>query len=117
MNIADLRQRVNNGEQLLTLFKDQYKVMQPEQDIVNRTVTHDVLEAETKIYDFGNKLTLLIPTAKGWLVLDRILGTPKFKPQIIGVIAEETDLYKRESYILDGMTDHDVLNYLEELQT
>lgn len=116
MDIQQLRTKVNAGVDLLKLLKQEYpQINHPDVDAINHIVLMKADVDKGTIFGYQNKVTICLPTTKGWLILDKLFGESKYRPQIVGVIAEETDLYKRETYVLDGMSDHDVINYLQEL--
>lgn len=110
------RSAVINGETLFSLLDADFNsIHNPPVDTVNAIIQEEPTWDRRVILKDDNKSTICIPTTKGWLVLDKPLTSPKYRPHILGAIAAEDNKYIRETYILSGMTEHDVLNYLEEL--
>lgn len=115
-NIAEWRTRVVNGETLLTILQEECEVINnPTLDTVNAIIQEPTKWENRVILFDGKKHIVCLPTPKGWLVLDKSMTNAKYIPQILGAIASEENRYVRETYVLTGMKDHDVLNYLEEL--
>lgn len=116
LNIAEWRDRVVCGETLLTVLQEECEVINnPTPDTVNAIIQEPTDWKNRVILFDGQKYTVCLPTPQGWLVLDKPMISPKYAPQILGAIAAETDQYIRETYVLAGMNDHDILNYLEKL--
>jgi hypothetical protein len=114
--VNEWRKAISNGETLFSLLDEDFaSIHNPPVDTVNAIIQESPTWDRRVILKTDDKSTICIPTVKGWLVLDKPLTSPKYKPHILGAIAAENDKYIRETYILSGMTEHDVLNYLEEL--
>lgn len=114
--VNDWRAAVVNGETLFSLITADFTVIKnPPVNIVNTIIQEEPTWDRRVIFVTDDKATICIPTNSGWLVLDKLLTSAKYVPHILGAIASEDNPYIRETYILSGMTEHDVLNYLEEL--
>lgn len=114
--VKQWREGIKLGDTLLSQLMEDFMVINnPPVNTVNTIIQEDPKWMRRVILKNDLMTTICIPTSKGWLVLDKNPTSPKFKPQILGAIAAEKNQYVRETYILSGMTETDVLNYLEEL--
>lgn len=116
--INEWRTQVNNGVALFDILQESFQeIHNPPVETVNAVIQEEPTWDRRIILSTDLKSTICIPTKKGWLALDKFPTVALYRPQILGAIAAETDTFIREKYFLSGMSDHDILNYLEASNT